>query len=367
MKLNNIYIISWFGKDSALANKRRKIHQAQLDWCAKHNLHPVIFAQEYEESDYVTGPTYIKNTSPVLHPGPARNRLLQHFYQTDDDFAVFADNDGILYEDAQHGDSANYIEIMRQLSVDDFFSIDVINPLNPARAAFNKELATDIYKTHLVYRKTNRVKGTLFFVKNVKKHKQTELYFDEVIFNDNGRMLPGEDTEFGVAALMQGLGCYYTYCAIVNELATTCSTWAVADEHSHIVPTYTSINKKYDCTLYEIPEEIVKTYGHIGYSKDATGEYIFRMAVDAVDRTRVLEKNNNTDVKFYPIPVLPIGEAVQYAIDNIDDPILRKLLDEQIRKNKKFVNRGKSRVKFNWDAVPVTFPLLSDKIFIAKK
>lgn len=32
MKINNIYIISWFGKDPALADKRRDMQQVPKDW-----------------------------------------------------------------------------------------------------------------------------------------------------------------------------------------------------------------------------------------------------------------------------------------------------------------------------------------------
>ena len=366
MKINNIYIISWFGKDPVLADKRRDIHQAQLAWCKKHNLNPIVFAQEYKETDYVDGVTYIKNTGPVLHPGPARNTLLRHFYQTDDDFAVFADNDGVLYEAEQHGDSSRYIEIMRSLPVEDFDSIDLIDPLNPARIAFTKEIATDIYKTHLVYRKTNKIKGTVFFIKNIKKHKDTELFFDEVTFNHNGKMLPGEDTEFAVAALMSGLGCYYTYNAIINELGANFSTWASSNEHSNIVPIYESMNKKYQGNLFRIPEDTVKMFSHIGYSKAPDGKYVFRLALDPEERRKVFEKHYHTNVTFYEIPLMPVDDAMQYALTNIDDVVLRNLLNDLIRQNKTFINRGKKRIKFNWNLVPLVIPALPDKITIRK-
>ena len=366
MKLNNIYIISWFGREPALAKKRRKIHHVQLEWCAKHNLHPVVFAQEYSELDYVNDVTYIKNTGALLHPGPARNQLLKHFYQSDDDFAVFADNDGVLYENKQHGDSANYIELMRSLPIDDFVNIDLIDPINPSRVAFSKEIATEVYQTHLTYRKSNKIKGTVFFLKNIKKYKDTDLFFDEVIFNLNGQMLPGEDTEFGIAALFQGLGCYYTYNAIVNELARNCSTWTSTNEHKNIVSIYESLNKKYQSKLYSIPEEIVKTFAGIGYSMSLDGKYVFRLAVNPKDRSALLEKYNQSNITFYNIPNLPVSNAMQYALVNFDDPILRDLLNEQIHKNKKFINVGKNRIKFNWNLVPMTIPLLPDKIRVAK-
>lgn len=366
MKINNIYIISWFGNTPALIEKRRASHLVQLAWCEKHNLHPVIFAQNYSESDYVSGPTYIKHTGAVLHPGPARNMLLKHFYQTQDDYAVFADNDGILYEAEQHGDSATYVELMRSLPIEDFASIDMIDPVNPARIAFSKEIATDVYKSSLIYRKTSKVKGTVFFLKNLKLHHDTELFFDEVMFNDNGKMLPGEDTEFCVAAMFAGLGCYYTYNAIVNELATTHSTWTTENEHKNIVPIYQSLNAKYKGELYKIPEDVVKTFASIGYSIAPDGRCVFRLAVDPVSRRVVLEKHNHTNITFYPVPDLPIADAVQYALTNIDDTVLHDLLNKQIRENKQFINRGKKRIKFNWELIPTVIPLLPDKIVINK-
>lgn len=366
MKLNNIYIVSWFGNDPELAKKRRAVHLTQLDWCKKHNLHPVIYAQGYNESDYVDGPTYIKHTGSILHPGPARNVLLQHFYQSDDDFGVFADNDGILYEGSQHGDSANYIKIMRSLPIEEFTAIDLIDPLNPARMAFAKEIQDDIYKTNLVYRRANKIKGTLFFLKNIKKYKDTELFFDEVIFNDNGKMLPGEDTEFCLAALFKGLGCYYTYNAIVNELATEHSTWTSTNEHSNIVPIYEMMNSKYGCTLYKIPEDIVKTFKSIGYSFAPDGKCVFRLAINPDERRKIFEKFNHTNITFYDIPGLPIEDAIQYALANIEDPVLQGLLEKQIKSKKTFINRGKNRIKFNWLMIPPTIPMTPNKIIITK-
>jgi hypothetical protein len=252
---------------------------------------------------------------------------------------------------------------MQSLPVEEFESIDLIDPVNPARIAFTKEIASEIYKTHLVYRKTNKIKGTVFFIKNIKKHKNTELFFDEVTFNNNGKMLPGEDTEFAVSALMSGLGCYYTYNAIVNELGTNFSTWASSNEHSNIVTIYESINKKYQGNLFKIPEDTVKMFSHIGYSKAPDGKYVFRLALDPDERQKVFEKHNHTDVTFYEIPLMPVDDAMQYALTNIDDIVLRNLLNDLIRQKKTFTNRGKKRIKFNWDLV---LPTLPDKIAINK-
>ena len=365
MQISNIYIISWFGEDPTLIDRRRKIHQTQLDWCKKHNLHPVVFAQNYAESDYVDGVTYIKHTGPVIYPGPARNQLLKHFYKTNDDYAVFADNDGILYEDTQHGDSANFVELLRSSSTEDFASIDLINPADPARLAFTKELASAVYRDHLVFRKTNKVKGTIFFLKNVLKHKETELYFDETIFDSGTNLIPGEDLEFGVAATMQGLGVYYTYNAILNELARNESTWAESNSNRNSVPTYNLINNKYHCELFNIPDDVVKKYEYVGYSL-LRGKYDIRLAVDQEQRRKVLAKNHHTDIQFYRIPLSTVADAVQYALKNIDDVKLRDLIEEQIRQNKTHINRGKQRTQFNWNLVPLTIPLLPDKVLIKK-
>ena len=368
MIINNIYIISWFGKDLALRETRKQKHKAQLEWCWKNNLHPIVFAQEYAEDDFVDNVTYIKNTGSVLMPGPARNQLLKHFYKSDNDYGVFADNDGVLYEGKQHGDSANYVGIMRTLPIDDFAGIDLIDPINPARLPFTEELAFDIYKTHLVYRKSNKIKGTLFFIKNLKQHKNPELYFDETLFNDNGRMLPGEDTEFAVAANMQGLGCYYTYNAIVKELAATCSTWTTTNEHKNIASIYQSINKKYQLELYNIPKDVVKTFSYIGYAKDSNGTYIFQITTDKAVKwkQRSLAKEQYTDITFYEIPLLSLSEAVQYALINIDDKTLHDLLVANLKKNKININLGKNKIRFDWNQVPITIPTLPKKIQIAK-
>lgn len=367
MKIDRCYIISWFGRDPELRQRRKAMHQAQLSWCREHALHPVVFAQEYEPSDYEPDVTYIKNTGDLLHPGPARNRLLEVFYNSDDDYAVFADNDGVLYQAPQHGDSARYIEIMRGLDIENFDRIDIINPANPQRTAFVKEIADSSYQTHLVFRKSNKIKGTVFFMKNLKKHDRLPLlWFDEALFNDQGRMLPGEDTEFGVAAWMSGLGCYHTFNAIVNELGADHSTWAQQNEHADIVPIYQSINQKYQKTLFVIPDDVVKHYSYIGYSQAPNGKYVFRVAVDPVERQKVFEKYNHTNVKFYAIPPMTVDQAMQHGLANIEDPVLQSVLNELVKQKKTFINRGKKRVQFDWTQTPFTVPALSDKILVKK-
>ena len=368
MLINNIYIISWFGKDPALREKRQQKHKIQLEWCWAHNLHPVVFAQEYADEDFVDNVTYIKNTGPLLMPGPARNQLLKHFYESTNDFGVFADNDGVLYESVQHGDSAQYVEIMRKLPIDDYAAVDLIDPVNPARIPFSDEITTDIYKTHLVYYRTNKVKGTLFFIKNLKKHKNTELYFDEQLFNDNGKMLPGEDTEFAIAASMQGFGCYYTYNAIVKELAPKDSTWTSTNEHKNIVPIYHSINKKYQVELFVIPRDVVKTFSYIGYYKSSAGKYVFQLTTNKAVawKQHTLTKENYSDIKFYEIPLLTVADAIQYALTNINDTTLHNIIADDKKKNKTHANLGKNKVRFNWTVVPITIPTLPKKIQIFK-
>jgi hypothetical protein len=365
MKLENMYIISWFGSDPVLADRRRDMHRAQLQWSRQHGLQPVVFAQQYRPEDYEDGVTYIVNDGPVLHPGPARNRLLEHFYLTDADYAVFADNDGVLYEGPQHGDSARYVELMRELPIDEFEHIDIIDPINPQRVAFTEELANDIYRTHLLYRRTNRIKGTLFFMKNIMRHRGMRHWFDEQLFNDNGRMRPGEDTEFAVAALFKGLGCYTTHCAIVKELGTGHSTWTSSNEHANIVPIYRAINAKYGRDIYRIPEEIIKTFSAVGHSIAPDGTRAFHIATDADSRRRSLSRDH-TDIVLYETTAMPVQQLLEWAEAHIDDAVLKEWLAEQRRKKRKFVNLSKNKVRFDWEQIPMFIPGPPNKISVRK-
>ncbi len=263
MKLSKIYIISWFGNDTELRAKRKEIHKKQVEWVYSHNLHPVIYAQEYEPDDFLVGPTYVVNTGYLKHPGPARNILLKNFYDSDDDYAVFADNDSLLYEGERYGNTNDFFKKLRSLDIKDpdFSNVDIIGVTNPGRSPFREETEKPIYNDNLVFKRTTQLKGSMFLVRNRKKFYNRELVFDEENFvNEQGKMIGGEELCFAVDAMMTGLGVFTTFNAILKELASNQSTWAGSSHERELLSAKRIINKNHGQNIFKITEDNLTTF-----------------------------------------------------------------------------------------------------------
>ena len=227
MKLTTAYIISWFGLDD-VKQKRQQYHANQLAWCSQQQLQAHVLAQEYANSDYAPQVIYTKNTGALMFPGTARNKLLEHFYNSDQDYAVFADNDSILHSGEQHCDSKNFIELFRTISLEKLGSVDALFPVNPANQPFNKTYQENqqLFADNLVFRRSTAVKGSWFILKNLKKFYGQELYYDQASFTDSrGKMIGGEDIDFGLQMLKNNMGVYQCQNIILKELGHTVSTW----------------------------------------------------------------------------------------------------------------------------------------------
>jgi hypothetical protein len=369
MKLNNVYIISWFGNDASLVERRKAIHEKQLEWAAAHKLNPIVLAQGYKKNDYVDGVTYIKpKTKKILLPGNARNLLLKHFYKSGEDFAVFADNDTILYEDTQHGDSARFVEILRGMDIADFEKIDLIVAQNPSRNAFRTELRNTLYKKNLLFRRTYKMNGAMFFLKNLKTYHSKELYFDEVNFEKDGKLITGEDCDFVVNALHNGLGCYHTFCAIFNEMARSHSTWAENVEERRVAnDALPLMNAKYGKELFTFSDLTAnkhKAFSAVGHSRSLEGRLKLRFAVDREWRHNQLVHYQEQDITFYDLPEpMSVPDALDYTKKSRfykKDATLRDLVDKATKSvgtGKQCVTRrGKPKSKFNWDVLDTKIP-----------
>lgn len=310
MIVNKIYIVSWLGSRDkiTLREKRKDFHSKQIAWAQAHNLEIIVYAQDYNDDEYVDGVTYIKNVGDVLPPGHARNKLLEHYYKTNDDFAIFADNDAVLYELPQHKDSIDFVERLKPLSMIDFDNIGIIIPLDPARTAFTKDIEKDSYKNNYVFKRTSRVKGSFMFIKNIKKHCQQEPKFDEKIFTvKDGKLLPGEDSDFAYTLWQMGQGTYSTNHAILNEYGRNFSTWIDDDTgryDQHIDFFVPAMNEKHGLIFLTGVggNDLIKGFKYYGVSTHVDCGTKVRFARDDVDRTKTLIRYGHTDIEFYALP-----------------------------------------------------------------
>ena len=349
--MNVLYIISWFGRDLKLRAFRKSIHMKQLEWARVNNFKIIVLAQEYQPEDYVDGIEYI-HSDVFLRPCAARNVLLEHFYNSDEDYAVFEDNDTVLKDD-EWGTSNAFIRDMRNITQSHFDQIDFVSGINPAIQAYGPELQKDIYKTHHVFYRTIKFSGGFFILKNLRKHKNIRIFFDDVTFSDEtGNIVPGEEGDFCINLLMHGLYCYQNYKAIFNDMATAKrSTWAVKlSERTNKQYFVDVINQKHKTELLTLLNTDDKTFRFVGYSTN-DGETDIRFCNDYTTRILHLRTKQHTDIVFHKLPYpMTIENIFIWAYDNIDDTKLRTLIDNN--RHKTYRRMSNPRTKFHWERVP---------------
>jgi hypothetical protein len=236
--LSKIYIISWFGKrDDKNRDIRVKQHSEQLDWCFRNNLDVYVFPQDYDDAEKHSNVTYLKNDhGKLLLPADARNECLKHFYSQSDDFAIIADNDSILHEGDQHCDSKDFVDIFNTIPIKDLKDIDFFFPINPGKVPFSKTFRDldAAYDRFFIFKRNYDSKGSFAVLKNLKKHYDLEIYYDEVNFvTENNEMISHEDVDFGIQIAKHNLNCLQLTNIVLKEFAGGNSTWTQARGISH--------------------------------------------------------------------------------------------------------------------------------------
>ena len=234
-----IYVIAYHGSDPDTRFKRQRNHDDQIAWWLDYDseIEFRILAMDFLDSEYWDNPrvTYIDRLDTPIPPASARNILLNHFYDTDEEWAIFADSDAILnlHPKFKHT-HRNICEDLRN-HTDAFSDVDLFCPHNDQRpgdgAFYDKYNNVDpAYKNvdwnnELVFdRKLTHMKGTLFFVKNNQERILMDEYFN-VHPTGSKPFLGGEDDEFMVRFVMENKGTYMLRNIMLKEL-TGGSTWS---------------------------------------------------------------------------------------------------------------------------------------------
>lgn len=225
MNIDRIYIISYFGND-IVREKRKQYHRHQVDWCLSQNIKIYVLAQEYLPQDYDDRITYLKHDNTLKLPSAARNICLQHFYESDSNFAIFADNDAILYSGDKYCDSTDFISKFNRLSKLDLYDIDFFYPLNPGRMPFSKMYNENIlFTTHFNFQRGMEPKS-MYVLKNLYKSYNKKIFFDEDNFGlKDGYLIAHEDTDFACQLLKNGYGVYRLNNIVLKEFGSSNSTW----------------------------------------------------------------------------------------------------------------------------------------------
>jgi len=259
----SIYIIAYHGTDPETRQIRSDNHNRQIEWWLDYDseIEIRILAQDFIESEYWDHPRvlYIDRLDKPIPPAGARNILLNHFYDTDEIWAVFADSDAILnlHPNFIHT-HINIVDILRN-HPEAFEDVDLFCPHNDQRpgdgAFYDKFNNVDpAYKdvdwqNELCFdRKLTHMKGTLFFVKNNPERLLMDEYFNVHPLGTKP-ILGGEDDEFMVRFVMENKGTYMLRNIMLKEF-TAGSTWS--DQSSRKAEE--KLRDDYIAQKYNLPE-----------------------------------------------------------------------------------------------------------------
>lgn len=217
-----MYIISYLGSESQRC-RRKEIHTDQIDWALEQGLDVYVVNQQYRDGDWDRRVTYIGDNE-LRSPGGARNVAFRHFYASDDDWAIFADNDSTTGDTVE---GQNWLQVFRDMSLDQLRQVECFQPVNGGRTPFNKRIQDDLktYQENLWFDRTPILKGSFFVLKNIRKHHNLELFQEEDWICDpsTGLKIGMEDTRFGLELIRAGLSNYMLWNAKLRERGD--STW----------------------------------------------------------------------------------------------------------------------------------------------
>lgn len=222
MILTKAYVISYISPkwDDVTKDKRRAVHIRQIEWLKQQGLDVYVFAQYKGDLDV----KYLPYTRGRYLPGDARNECLKHFYSTDDDFAIFLDDDAILDPGKLENDT--FISDIRKQDISDFDKVSLITPINPKYDPYTQFQLKNrqVLEDNWVMLSKPHQPGFIFFLKNLKKHHGIEIYYEEDWSEPDGSVKFGEDAVFSMRLTKAGLGSYQCWNISALDMGSSIST-----------------------------------------------------------------------------------------------------------------------------------------------
>lgn len=223
-----IGVISYLPDDEIARQKRLDVHNKQLTWLKNNFLKDTKYDlkciyQKYKDTDIpqILKPGEFDVYDSGLHIGPARNKVLDYFYEEDYDICVIFDDDVLLYD---YYDCNN---LLNDLLNSDCRNISLITTISARKQPF-KEYNTNIkdkIEKYWVLETCSPQANCIFILhKNIKKSK---VYFKDLdLFKFEGF----EDIEFILNLIRSGFKPYVCKQLITKFLSDDVSTWASSYE-----------------------------------------------------------------------------------------------------------------------------------------
>ena len=207
----------------------------------------VVYDQEFAESDYRDGYTYIGHAPKRMGFVTPRNELLKYFYNSDFDYALWFDANSNVSGPTVN-DERSSIDALRQGKIDVdcvYTTLGII--YSPERVA--AKCAKDFFDVvHLLPYKTNYNWMHGMVMKNFKKYYNQELYIHPDCDPWKGT---SEDIYF-TRLLSKVFDCHVCPTIVVNKPNSKTSTWmTTAGSYAYPKPEYGQIDDMIRKELYK--------------------------------------------------------------------------------------------------------------------
>lgn len=257
MKIEKVRIISYIPSDEN-EEKRIEAHRNQLEFFLSLGLKVEVYTIKPKTNHMIDlcDVEYFVCEEKSL-PGTSRNFHLKRFYKSDEDFTIICDNDSFFRADGKYIPAG--IHVIDALKKFDFEGIDLFVPVDGAMTPYSVLLEDPEAKNNFLFSRTNVFRGCVMFVRNIKKHYNKEIFFNSA-FEEDGNVIPGEDTAFGFEFIKNGLGAYRCDTLILKEYMRDASSWVRDMEQRKIR------NEKMRDKLSEIYDIPRKSSGSLDYS-----------------------------------------------------------------------------------------------------
>lgn len=219
--MENCYIVSYLGEDPLLQKKRLEFHNRQLDWIletSQPSTQIKVFDQNYKSEWKRTDSKieYYNYSGPVLKQWKVRNIFYQDFYQSNDDLAVFLDNDTVLYD---HFDGKSFFKFISEKQQELVKKkIYCFVPIDAAKSPFNQHVKDrkDEYDNNFVFNHTTILRTCFYCMLNLKKHFNREVYFRD--FSENEFLGRADDYFFSFDLMRAGFKGFKSFNFILKDM-----------------------------------------------------------------------------------------------------------------------------------------------------
>lgn len=215
------YIVSYLGSEENLIQKRLAIHNKQIDWFLEHSpsdLEISIFDQNYKPEWRRNDPkiSYWNYSGPVLKQWAVRNKFLEEFYSSNEDYAVIADNDSILYDHFDGRSALQFVSNKKNLLIEN--GVHCFVPIDAAKSPFNQYVSDrkQEYSSNFIFNPIIWLRTAFFVLANIKKHTGKSVYFRD--FSNNPTVGHADDFLFGYDLAKNGVNVFKTYNFILKDM-----------------------------------------------------------------------------------------------------------------------------------------------------